>query len=301
MGQLCSKNAQVPSRQIDTEPEIILKTFDNKEIDKFYDLQENKFNFLRKLNFEDFFYSLVRFSNENATLEDDYSKAATLDYNMKSSSFYTELFTSDLFQSFIENKIFKHKALYETIEKNEKMATIFKDTFLNANNALGLKLAQNAKDQGNENADKNTIVTKVHAIAYGILYCCGQNSTKVKTLFKLFQEDGKVKQNEMLDQFLLALAIIPSYGMASARQKLAKNEEIGPITKEELTKLVNFSELKDCVNLVGIMNINLFGENKSDSLAYDQFKQKFDSESRNSVNFMLTPKGIRYMLIQNNI
>ena len=49
------------------------------------------------------------------------------------------------------------------------------------------------------------------------------------------------------------------------------------------------------------MNINLFGENKSDSLAYDQFKQKFDSESRNSVNFMLTPKGIRYMLIQNNI
>ena len=301
MGQLCSKNAQVPSRQIDTEPEISLKTFDNKEIDKFYDLQENKFNFLRKLNFEDFFYSLVRFSNENATLEDDYSKAATLDYNMKSSSFYTELFTSDLFQSFIENKIFKHKALYETIGKNEKMATIFKDTFLNANNALGLKLAQNAKDQGNENADKNTIVTKVHAIAYGILYCCGQNSTKVKTLFKLFQEDGKVKQNEMLDQFLLALAIIPSYGMASARQKLAKNEEIGTITKEELTKLVNFSELKDCVNLVGIMNINLFGENKSDSLAYDQFKQKFDSESRNSVNFMLTPKGIRYMLIQNNI
>lgn len=300
MGKLCSKNAQVESKQIDTEPEISLKTFDNKEFDKYYDLQENKYNILRKLNFEDFFYSLVRFSNENATLEDDYTKAATLDYNMKSSSFYTELFTSDLFQSFIENKIFKHKALYETIGKNEKMSTIFKETFLKANNGLGLKLAQYAKEQGNENPDKNTIVTKVHAIAYGILYCCGKNSTKVKTLFKLFQEDGKIKKNnEMLDQFLLALTIIPSYGMVTARNKLSKIEEIGPISNEELTKLINVSELKDCVNLVRIINEYLF--ESTDSYTYDQFKQKFDSESIKSLNFMLTPKGVRYMLIQNNI
>ena len=296
MGQLCSKGNQVPSRSIDTEPEVTLKKYKNENVDEFYEAQEVKYNLLSKLNFEDFFYSLAIFSNENATLEDNYNEVPKFSYDMNS-SFYSDIFSNDLFQSFIENKIFKHKEIYQVAGGNETLANIFKDTFLKINDGLGKKLKQD--DSSIE--DENQAVRKIHAIAYGILYCGGKNSTKIKTLFKSFQENGQIKKNELLDKFLLALALIPSYCMANARYGLRSKSEIGNITKDDLKKLIDFSELKDCQNLVKIMNNYLFGDDNSGSLDYPQFKGKFDAECRNSLNFMLTPKGIRNMLIQNNI
>ena len=109
MGKLCSKETQtVQSSHIDTEPEISIKKFSSSG-DSYYNLQEKKFNYFQKLNFADFLYSLVNFSNENATLEDDYSQTK-IDYSMEN-PFFCELFSNDIFQSFLENKILKHKSI----------------------------------------------------------------------------------------------------------------------------------------------------------------------------------------------
>jgi hypothetical protein len=299
MGQLCGKKAQATSNLIETEKEITLPSY-KSDGDKYYDLQENKYNFLRKINFEDFLYSLVHFSNENATLEDDYQKA-NINFSMEE-PFFCELFSNDIFQSFLENKILKHKAIYAVAGNDEKMTSIFKEGFLAANYGLGVKLAQNAKELGDTNADKNSIIKKGDAIAYGILFCVGANYVKIRALFNLFKKDEILKDSEKLDEFLLSLFIIAGYGMANARNKLSKFDEIGGIEKEKLKELINTSELKDSQNMVQITKKMLFGQDLSVSLNYQNFKDKFElNDKDNSLAFLLSPSGCRYMQQKNNV
>ena len=299
MGKLCSKQAQTTSNLIETEKEVSIISY-KSEGDKHYELQENKFNYFRKLNFADFLYSLVNFSNENATLEDDYSKT-NIEFSMNE-PFFCEIFSNDILQSFLENKILKHKAIYEDAGNNEKITSIFKETFLNANTGLGLKLSQDAQAKGDQNADKNTIVKKGDALAYGILYFAGANFIKIKALFNIFKEGNQLKPSEKFSEFLLSLFLIPSYCQANARLKIGKFDEIGAIDTSILKKLMGTSELKDCQNIVEFTNKLIFGQDLSVSLSYENFKSKFEvSDKDNSLAFMLSPSGVRYMLEKNNV
>ena len=299
MGKLCSKQTQTIQNLVEAEKEFSLLSY-KSDGDKIYDLQENKFNYFRKMLFQDFLYSLVQFSGENATLEDDYNKA-NIDYSMKQ-PFFNEAFSTDYLQSFIENKILKHKALYEDAGTHENIVSIFKEEFLEVNNSLGLKLSQNAKGKGDENADKNTIVKKGDVIAYGILYCAGANYVKTRALFNLFEENGEVKKSDAFSDFLLALFLTASYCMASARNKLKKFNEIGPLEKDKLKELLEVSELKDCQNLVDVTNKLFFGEDLSLSLNYTNFKAKFADDDKNtSLAFILSPSGVRFMIKKNNV
>jgi hypothetical protein len=299
MGSLCGKKEQTPSNLIETEKEVTIPTY-KSDADKYYDAQENKFNYFKKINFADFLYSLVHFSNENATIEESYEKA-NVDFSMND-TFFTELFSTDIFQSFLENKILKHKSILEEVLENEQVSIIFKETFLTVNNGLGLKLSQNEQSKGVEEVDKNTIVKKGNALAYGILYCGGPNYVKVRALFNIFKENDKIKTSDNFSNFLLSVFIIASYGMASARNKLSKFEEIGGIDKEQLKKLLDTSELKDSQNLVTVTNGLIFGPDLSSSLSYEEFRQLFENDSKKrSLFFLLNPSGVRYMLQKNNV
>ena len=299
MGNLCSKESQIPSSQINSEKEINIISY--KSIaDKTYELQEGKFNFFRKINYKDFLYSLVNFSSENATLKDDYINVNN-NYSMND-SFFNESFDNDIFQSFLENKILKHKAINNDLLNNEKAVSIFKECFLSANSGLGLKLSQDAKMKGDSSVDKNNIIKKGNCIGYGILYCQGKNYVKIESLFNLFQEDSLVKKSEKLNSFLLSLFLIPSYGMLTARTKLEKYEEIGKIKKEQLKELMDTSELKDSQNLLEVTNKLLFGEDTYQSLNYSQFKSKFENNNKEtSLAFLLSASGVRYMLAKHNV
>jgi len=299
MGKLCSKQSQTVSNLIDTEKEVNLATY-KTDADKIYEIQENKFNYLRKINFADFLYSLVHFSNENATLEDQYDKA-NLNFSMND-AFFCEYFPNDILQSFLENKILKHQAIYAEAGNNEKATGIFKETILQLNSALGLKLAQNAKEKGDEGADKNNIVTKGHALAYGLLYCVGANFVKIRALFNIFKTGEILKPSDKFSDFLLSLMLIPSYCSVSAKNKLQKFDEIEKIDKAKLTELLDFSELKDCQNLVNVTNQLIFGRDLSITLTYQNFKDKFEvNDKDHSLAFMLSPSGVRYMLQKHNV
>ena len=299
MGKLCSKESQSTINLVQQEKEVSIASY-KSDSDKFYELQEKKYNYLNKIDFVDYLYSLVNFSNENATLEDDY-KNASLEVSMND-SFFNELFTTDIFQSFLENKILKHQKIYADAGNNEKVTSIFKEGFLAVNSGLGLKLSQDAKAKGNESADKNSIVKKGDALAYGILYCGGPNFAKVKALFNIFSENKELKSNEKFSNFLLSLFIIPSYGMANARNKLSKFDEIGAVDKEKFKEILDSSELKDCQNLVVVANKLIFGEDLSVSLSYDNFKSKFEVNDKDfSLAFLLSPSGVRYMLKKHNV
>ena len=298
MGKLCSKQSQDANSFFQNEPEIKIISYKNDD-DKFFENIENKFNYFHKILFVDYLHSLVNFSSENATLEETYENM-TLEYSMND-AFFTELFTSDYFQSFLENKILKHKALYSEAGGNEKATSIFKEAFMEMSKGLSLKLSQDAKSKGDEGADQNNIIKKRDILAFGILYCIGPNSNKVKALFNIFKQDGEVKPCDNLSDFLLSLFIIPSYGIISARNKLSKCDEIGPIEKEDLKSLLTFAELKNCQSLVQITNKLLFGEDLSKTLDEVDWNKKFAEKTRDeSLAFLLSPAGVRYMLKKNN-
>lgn len=283
---------------IQEEKEIPTLEYQSKA-DEIYSLQENKYNYFKKLNFSDFLYSLVQFSQENATLEDDYTKV-NLNYSMND-PFFSESFSSDSFQLFLE-KILKHKSIVEEVLENEQVTIIFKEAFLNANNGLELKLSQNAKSKGDEEAEKKTFVKKGDVLAFGILYCGGPNFVKVRALFNIFKEQDTIKSSDKFSDFLLSLFIIASYSMAHARNKISKFEEVGKIEKEELVKLIGSSELKDSQNLVNVANGLIFGPDLKGSLSYDKFRELFEENNKKkSLFFILSPSGIRYMLEKNDV
>ena len=303
MGKLCSKETQSP--QIST-PVLIPQEKDIKiskyssEADKYYECQEKKFNYLTKINFQDYLYSLVNFSDDNATLDDDYSKA-----NLEISAndpFFNEQIHSDTFQSFIENKILKHKTIYDEVSNNERITSIFKIILLEGHKSLGQKLASKYDENGKIIVEQDSIVTKGDAFSFGILFCSGPNYVKIRTIFNLFQEGGNFKPNEKFSHFLLALFILASYGMLHVRNKLNDFEEIGAVGKPIIKKLKDTSELKDSQHLVEVTNKLIFGEDLSQSLNYDAFKAKFADENKDtSIAFMLTPSGIRFMQNKHNV
>lgn len=290
MGKLCSKQVQTTSSAIESEQEVSLCSYKSGGDDALK-LQENKFNYLNKINFADFLYSLVNYSNENATIEFKYDNV-NIDYKITSQEF-GEDFSPDVFQSFIENRILKHDNIYNA-KIDESLLAIFKDNLIQNVTALNLKLKQSHSE------DEFQGVRKYHIIPYGLLYCAGANYIKIKALFNLFSESGALKTSQMFNEFLLALFLVASYCSIAARNKLGKYDAIGQISKEDLKQLLNAAELKDCQNLVGVANKLIFGEDLSGSLTYEQFKEKFKG-SDNAISFLLSPAGVRSLLEKNNV
>lgn len=300
MGKLCSKGVQSEvSDLVPKEAEISIPTY-KSDADKFLEGQEKKFNLLTKILFQDYLYSLANFSSENATLEDDYTKN-TLEYS-SNDAFYSESISSDYFQSFIENKLLKHKLLYDDAESNEKTTSIFKSFLLESYKGLGKKLSQDINQKGNETVDENNVIVKGYLIPIGILFCSGPKYIKIRTIFNLFQEGGNLKSSEKFSQFLLALFLTGGYTMLQVRRKLADFEEIGEIQKEDLIKLANTCELKDSQHLVEVTNKLIFGEDLSNTLDYGAFKIKFEDNNKDtSLGFLLSSTGVRFMQQKHNV
>ena len=290
MGKLCSKQVQTTSSSIESEQEVSICSYKSGGDDALK-LQENKFNYLNKINFADFLYSLANYSNENATIEFKYDNV-NIDYKITSQEF-GEDFSPDVFQSFIENRILKHDNIYNA-KIDESLIAIFKDNLIQNVTALNLKLKQSHSE------DEFQGIRKYHVIPYGLLYCAGANYIKIKALFNLFSEGGAIKSSQMFNEFLLALFLVASYCSIAARNKLGKYDAIGQISKEDLKQLLNAAELKDCQNLVGVANKLIFGEDLSGSLTYEQFKEKFKG-SNNAISFLLSPSGVRSLLEKNNV
>ena len=300
MGKLCTKEAQSDERiLVPQENEVSIPKYQS-DGDKYYEKQEKKYNYLTKMLFQDYLHSLINFSSDNSTLEDDYSNVK-LDYSAND-AFYGETFSSDSFQSFIENKILKHRILFEEAENNEETTTIFKTFLLETYNSLRQKLIQDVKSKGSEVADDDSIITKGLLIPIAILHCAGPNYVKIRTIFNLFQEGGNLKQSEKLNNFLLALFLNAGYCQLHVRNKLQKYDIIGGIEKNVLVELKDTAELKDSQHLVEVTNKLIFGEDLSQSLDYGAFKVKFGDDNKDtSLGFMLSASGIRFMQKKHNV
>lgn len=314
MGSMCNSCRQCHKNQssnLESENEVSIKKYSSVP-DKDYYYIENKYNYLRDIKFTDYMYSLVNFSSENTTLEDDYTKIS-LEYSMND-NFYDEQMYPEIFQSFIENKILKHIAIRARAAEEEKSTSIFKEIIRAGNEGLAKRLVQNDEKknedvEGYRAPDKSEVIKKSHIICFGVLFCFS-NISKIRILYNLFKtKEGegetvsdKLKKSEKFSDFLLSLFILASYGMANARNANSKYDEIGKIEVNVLSKYLDASQLRDTVNLVEITNKKIFGNDLNEALSYEQFKNKFVATGdENYIGYLLTPSGIRYMLEQNNV
>lgn len=294
MGILCCKKNKVAlSEVIETEKEISIPSFSSAH-DKHFTKLETQFNVLKDISFSHYAKSLSNFTLATATITDDYSK--TPESYSKSDPFLKEPFSSDLFQSFIENKIFKHPQLYTTIGNNESLASIFKEAFLEIHKALGKKLQQADKEKGGVVIENR--VTKTHLMALGILYCGGSNVSKAKFIFDIFKDNNVLQCSDDFKDFLLSLFLIPAYCMLYARNKLASHAEIGEFPKETMKQILDSSELKDSMNLVDVTVNRMFGQDSA-GIGYEKFKDMFTIND--GIGYLLSPKGVRQTLLKNNV
>ena len=309
MGILCCKKAGVTSNAIEdpanpnnpkpivpTEREITIPKYESSH-DKAFSKLETTYNLLREISFEDFAYSLSIFSTENATLVDDYAKKPQT--YAKADAFFKESLSLELFQSFIENKLYKHPQLYTTAGSNETLASTCKDCLLEIHKNLGKKMKQSDKEKGLPEDPER--VKKCHLLALGLLYCTGSNVAKARIFFNLFKEGDKMTSSEELKDFLLALFLIPAYCLLYVRYKFAKNPDIGEFTKEEMQTVLNTCELKDSMHLVDVTIDTMFKGNES-GIDYETFKTKLQlQEKENGLGYLFSAKGVRKLLEANNV
>ncbi len=302
MGGLCSKcikskkkNYVRSSSETEEEKEIILYSYKSKP-DKEYQKLETQYNLLRDIDFQDYMYSLVEFDMSNATLKDDYSKANAT-YNYKD-SFFKEPLSVDYFQSFLENKIIKHPALYIKTGNDENLKAKFEDMFLYIYKSLQSKLIQFDKEKGvTDNTESR--LKKGHCMVIGLLFCSGANISKIRFIFDLFKEDNILKESEELKEFLLSMYLTASYCVLFSRNKLGiNNSDIPALEKEVMFDLLKTSEAKDSVNLVKVTINKLFG--KTNELTYEAYVAMFSRE-KESMGWLISTKGIRSALEENNV
>ena len=271
------------------EKEIDFKDY-SSENDQPLILIESKQNFFNFVQLVEYVNLLDQFTIESSTVRSEST------FRTKFSSkdeFLTKEISLEEFQSFIENKMFKLDELYELSGNNEKSASLFKQIFIEIYKALELKLRQHY------NNDSPIIVKKRNLIPIGILFCSCNNVEKIKLMFDLFKNDNnEITKSEDLDDYMISLFLTGSYCLISARNKIGNSfPDIEKLSKENLMKLINVAELKDCQNLLTVFNNTFFVK---ESYNWEDFKGKFE-DLENGFGWIFSSKGIRRKLEENNV
>ena len=102
----------------------------------------------------------------------------------------------------------------------------------------------------------------------------------------------------MLLLYLLSSFIISSYCVVSARKKIATSYPniFSKLSNENIINMVQVSELKDSQNLVNVFNNSFFNK---EVFTWEEYRNKF--EDKNGFQWILSPRGIRAKLEQNNV
>ena len=294
MGKLCNKRKKLGlNSDIDPEIEIKIKKY-SSTFDKEFSKLESIYNYLTFITFKDFIYVLNNYSLETAVNEEDYNNK-----ELKLDRILTDNISIDEFQSFVENKIFKHPVVIYKL--NEISNTICKDNLLEIYKSLNKKLIQFDKENGKN--EENNRIKKYNILAFGVLYCSGTNISKIKNIFEIFKNKSSnniEKDSKEFNDFILSLSLIPAYCTIYSRNKLGNyTKELGEIQTDLLKKILDKSELKDSVNLYNIVINRIFPENKKEIDVY-VWKSLFENKE-NGIGFILNPKGIRNMIELNNV
>ena len=199
------------------------------------------------------------------------------------------------FQSFLENKLLNINDILDFFGEDEQTISIFKECFVKIISALNVKLNSYYQTKGEDK------VTKRNLIGLGLLYCRGQNISKVKLFFDLFKnEEEKFVKSDNLDNYLIGIFFLASYSLLSTRTLINMPLQGLPKIEQNLAfNLLNgngFTQ-KNCENLLKYFNKEFFNK---ESFTWEEFKNKFGYND-DSFSWIFSTKGIRSKLEDKNI
>ena len=289
MGVKCSKQPKLMPIILE-EDEIELSSvsppdnFDDSGFIKF----EKKFEQLKNVNFIDFAKSMVfnYYFPENV---DDYSIISD-DFKDALKSFKREM-NYNMIDSFISNTVLTHQNM---IIMENKDKNLFTDIIVDYSKLLVIQLKQVAKNKGLPYP--NDTIQKLYLLAIGLLYCGGKNVTKIKIIFDLFQQCGKLSSTVVFSNFLTVLFLIPSFCILTVRGRLKKHPELKEIRIDN-PQLKQVCALEDVQQLVNNTKCKLFGDGQG-SVNYSEFKGLFTIPDY--LSYIFSPKGIRVMLFNSS-
>ena len=271
-----------------TREKEILRIKYNSNYDFLFEELEHKYNILGHIQLIDYVNLLNNYEPETATLnltgvmKKDYSHH---DYSL------SYVMTVDIFQNFIENKLYKTSEIIQLSEKKELMLSTFTEVCREIFNSLELKLNQHYEEKRNDR------ITKKILISLGVLYCKSDVIGKIKLIYDLFKNDkDKFVKSEDFEKYLISSFLICSYCMLSVRKKIIRaNKKIPEMKEEDFINCLKVCQLKISQNLLKIFNENFFDKDEFD---WNEFKNKFN-QKENGFQWILSPKGIRKMLEEN--
>lgn len=271
-----------------TREKEILRIKYKSNYDFLFEELEHKYNILGHIQLIDYVNLLNNYEPETATLnltgvmKKDYSHH---DYSL------SYVMTVDIFQNFIENKLYKTSEIIQLSEKKELMLSTFTEVCREIFNSLELKLNQHYEEKRNDR------ITKKILISLGVLYCKSDVIGKIKLIYDLFKNDkDKFVKSEDFEKYLISSFLICSYCMLSVRKKIIRaNKKIPAMKEEDFINCLKVCQLKISQNLLKIFNENFFDKDEFD---WNEFKNKFN-QKENGFQWILSPKGIRKMLEEN--
>lgn len=273
------------------ESEIDFPEYESRS-DKYFSLIEGKFNLISHVQLLEYMNLLEHFSLQTATL--DFDGKYRSDFSFKD-EFLSTVLHQDEFQSFIENKLLNTPDVLEIYGEDEQTLSMFKDCFIKVFTSLNTKL------NSFYNVKKEEKVTKRNLVALGILFCRGQNISKLKLFFELFKdENGNFVKSENLDNYLMSLFFISGYCLLSVRMFInIPKQNLAKIDNNLAQQILNgngFTQ-KNAENLLNYFNTKFFNK---ESFTWDEFKKKFN-DSKNSFSWIFSSKGIRSKLESKSI
>ena len=273
------------------EKEISFPEYESRS-DKYFALIEGKYNLIKHIQLLEYMNLLEMFSLKTATIH--YDGKYRSDFSSKDEFLSTILHQGE-FQSFIENKLINTNDILDFYGEDENTLVMFRDIFVKIFNSLNTKL------NSYYNSQKEDKVTKQNLVGLGLLFCRGQNISKIKLFFDLFKgEDGNFVKSENLDNYLISIFFIASYCLLSVRISLnCPQQNLEKIGNNLAHDLLNGNGLtqQNCESLLAYFNKNFFDKEK---LTWDEFKKKFGNKKQ-SFSWIFSTRGIRSKLEDKNL
>ena len=274
---------------IDYEMDINFKSYRAISDEWLKDNFEDKYIFLHLIPFRDFYFLLLKEKSQTKEFQLELKKFSI----SSSDTVLNKYVTKEQFNSFINNILFEHPILKKQI-KNEQYKTKCEHILLYIYSCLKKRIFK--YQYGSEYIpEKTKIITKLHLLAIGFIFCSGRNIEKIDFLFRIFSEhDELVRKNELSYKFFLSIFLICSQCLLYANNKMdIEDYEKFPIrylnTVRNTFSLIN---VEICINL---FNNSFFEDN--DYYEYPDFIRIFKEQD---FDWIFSPSGIRDFLERND-
>ena len=287
----CCKKEDTSSVFAPGENEIDFPSYSSRS-DNYFALIETKYNLLNHVQLLEYINLLEGFSIQTATIHSEVKYRSNF---TSKDEFLNNIMNQTEFQSFLENKLLNINDILDFFGEDEQTISIFKECFVKIISALNVKLNSYYQTKGEDK------VTKRNLIGLGLLYCRGQNISKVKLFFDLFKnEEEKFVKSDNLDNYLIGIFFLASYSLLSTRTLINMPLQGLPKIEQNLAcNLLNGNGLaqKNCENLLKYFNKEFFNK---ESFTWEEFKNKFGYND-DSFSWIFSTKGIRSKLEDKNI